>query len=176
MPSQALGVPRYTEEEITKGLTLCALTGSYAQAARLLEEDENSPSISEETLGRWCRQTKRERYEALRTELMPRIQARAAAASEDVVTRAVAKEAELLEKIDPESLKPLEAAQALRNVSVTAGIANDRVLKLRGMPTQIVEHRDASELLAKVRQRIGEPEAEIVEAEDVREVPAVSGD
>lgn len=165
---------RFTEEERQRGYVAVAIAGGNCEeAARLLAQDEDSPDITASTLKRWVRVTNVAEYEQVRERIMPRIQARVAAASEDIAIRAVEKEAELLEALDVKRLEPRDVGTALRSVSVTAGIATDRTLKLRGQPTQIIEHRDASEILDKMKQRIGPAEAEIVDAEEVTVVPAV---
>jgi hypothetical protein len=46
-------------------------------------------------------------------------------------------------------LKPAEAASSLRNLTTSRGISTDKASALRGLPTEITEHRSVEEIFLK---------------------------
>jgi hypothetical protein len=164
---------KYSDEEIERGLTQLALAAGNRELAHEQTKALGKP-IPAETLRTWATKQHRDRYLKIREEQAPRIATRIANEAEDLaVDLAQAERATLkvyLEKVH--ELKPSEIAGALRNITTSKSLNIDRIASpLRGRPTQVVEHRDATELWTKLRQLL--PQAfdstaeEIVDAEVV---------
>ena len=174
MASQA-GVPqrRYVEEDIERGLTMLALCGGNWRRAgeRLREQGFDIPP---KTLESWKRQTHTQRYEETRARLLPRIQEKIAAEAEDLAIAYAETERQALEAFDLSSLSPKDAAGAIRNLATAKAINVDKAQLMRGNPTQIVEKRDAGEILSKLKSRIGSVDVESEEITDAPALPAVT--
>jgi hypothetical protein len=87
-------------------------------------------------------------------------------------------EAEIVEKLwdSLNDLKPAELANALRNVGVSKAINLDKAQLMRGKPTEIVERRDADQLIRTLQAagviHVDSDAEEIEEAQDDALPPA----
>jgi hypothetical protein len=141
---------RYSDEEIDRGLVALALhAGNRRAASEALARE--GVEIPQDTLRHWL-ERKRDRYDELRTELLPRIRERIAQQSEDLAQAYAEKELELLAGLKDEPMKPSDRASVIRNLSTSRGISVDKAMAMRGMPTQIVEHRTADHTWAKLKE------------------------
>lgn len=141
------GGGRYlTPPQIDLGLrALVRNGGSGTTTAREL-------GIPVDTVNSW-RRRHRERYEELRVQMGPELEAQAIADFRGFVQRAEEAKSLALEK----TVDALEAgdikdpAKTLQAISISQGIAVQKVLELSGRPTAIVEHRSMAEALARLR-------------------------
>jgi hypothetical protein len=104
--------------------------------------------INRETLRSWVG-THENRYLEIQQQELPRIYARIAEQSEQLVDELSRAEWELLEKLRTETpnLKPGDVAGALRNVTVSKAVNFDKASLARGRPTEIHETRQLTEIL-----------------------------
>jgi transposase-like protein len=137
----------YTDEQKEQALARLAVQPNCAAVGREL-------GIPKATLLLW-KKTYATRYEEIRSEILPRIQAKMAVDAEDAALRQAELEAILEEQLlrGVADLSPKDAAGALRNVSTAKAINVDKSQLLRGNPTAIVETRDASDIARSIRDR-----------------------
>ena len=150
-PRPRKSASHYTEEEIYRGLAEVALcAGNTHRAARQLSAQ--GMAIPRGTLEKWANRQHVDRYARVREELLPKIHAQIAADCEELAALGAQLERETLEKYREElpNLRASEAASAVRNIATSKAINVDKATLLRNRPTQIVEHRDASELIRKL--------------------------
>lgn len=143
--SKQAGVPkrRYTEEDIERGLQALIAAGcSYRRAAEMV-------GIPAETLLGWRKHRFKDRYEQMREELAPKIRQRIAQQAEDLALVLAEKELEGIASIDFSALAHRDRAGALRNITTSKGINLDKVAVLRQLPTAVIEHRQAGDILKK---------------------------
>ena len=124
-------------EQVDRGLAALALhDGSERAAARFLEQ--TGKPIPFRTLHDW-KTTRAERYAEVREQELPAIRRRHIHETEELYGQALALKRKLLAKVDQEldQLTPGQAANALKQVGISAGIDTDKALLLRGEPTVI---------------------------------------
>jgi hypothetical protein len=133
---------KYTEEEIERGLHIMAITGRATEASE-------QTGIPLSTLDDWRKKTHRERYLVIREQVVPQIQQRIAAESEDLARTYAELERDVAEQFKSQlaHLKPHEAAGAMRNLTTSRGISIDKAQLLRGQPTSIEVKADITEIL-----------------------------
>jgi transposase-like protein len=169
MVTRQPGARYLTPPQIDAGLRVVVRHGGSATvAAREL-------GIPVNTVESW-KKRHRERYHQLREEMGPELERQAQQGFLAFVTRAEEAKAKALEAVveglDAGTVK--DPARALQQVSISQGIAVQKVLELSGRPTSIVEHRSVAETIAQLRS-LG---AEIIEGtvvssdEPVREIEA----
>jgi hypothetical protein len=152
MTSKALR-SRFNREQVDSALLAFAAAGENAsQACRLL--GEQGIEVKPATLRTWAEKRHRDRYLELCDQhsavldrvLVQRTRAIALRASE--VERLAIDKTE--EELNAGTAK--DASASARNMAVVKGIATDKTLTLTGRPAQIVEHRDVSDLIAKLEK------------------------
>lgn len=144
---------KYTPEEIERGLAELAICGGNTRrASRQLRPA--GLKVPASTLQSWMERYHTQRYERLRTELVPRIHAKIAQECEDLAQREAEMANQVLERMEkrlPE-IPTRELPGALRNLDVGKGVNVDKALGMRGRPTVIVERRDISEHLLVLKE------------------------
>lgn len=155
----------YPDDFVDKALELAAAIGIRPAARQL--------SIPVSTLDVWTKQPDHlERWAELRRVHAPKWRARAAITMEQLVDEYALLEAKALEKAKEAlpDLDPRDVANFVRSIAVAKGVTADHVGKLRGQPTQIVEHTVNAERLEAAMAKLLE-EAETVEG-TATELPA----
>jgi hypothetical protein len=160
-----------TAEKESALIQLALLNGNAAMAARVLAEE--GIHVSESTLKNWKATPA---YVDTQTKTLATTRAHLAGKYEESAALAISKTNEALEAFTTEGLKPPDVAGAARNLMTTAAVAQDKGNVLRGLPTEITEHRTGAELLARIAQRnpaliYENPDAAIPDA-DVVDDPA----
>jgi hypothetical protein len=142
---------RFNDEEIdTALLTLALCSGTSRRASA--ELGAVGIDVDQSTLHRWRTALHTRRYERLYKEQLPRIGERVALRCEELAESQADLAARLVRAID-EKLPDIPARDlpgALRNVETAKAINVDKSALLRGKPTQIVERRDAGELIRRL--------------------------
>ena len=160
---------RYSLEDKERGLAAIVLAaGSATNASQALHLQ--GLDVPENTLRDW-RNEMAERYEQIQADLATRIAERVAAGSEELALLSIDIERALAGRLldTYESLKPAEAAVALRNVTASKvqqfqGISNP----IRGRPNQIVGHVNARDRLKEIARELGVIPST---AEDITDTP-----
>lgn len=146
----------YSPEEVTRGLAALAVyDGSERAAARFLEQ--TGKPIPFRTLHDW-KTTRAERYAEVREQELPAIRQRHIHETEELVGQHLAVKKKLLAKVDKEldQLSAGQAASALKQVAISAGIDTDKSLLLRGEPTVIHGNvRDMDQLWTRLEELAG---------------------
>lgn len=167
MHTAIVGPSRYSPEEIDRGLLALALAGGNAMRASRELEALGHP-VPWRTLYNW-RDKHAQRLSELRTEHAPKIEALIVREARDSALLAAQVEqaglARLQDNIDDIDLKDL--SKTVKDASVSKAVNVDQVLKLEGRPTQIVENRQASDLIRKLRAS-GAMDAIDGEAEEIK--------
>ena len=145
---------KYTPTEVDKALTTLAYCGGNAVRAGKLT------GIPETTLKEWRRETHRDRYQEIAERERPRLEALAVDQAVSTIIRAGELEHGIMDRLadavndDETKAKELtELAGALQRVTTSKGINGTKLLELTGRPTQITEHRSATDTLRSLAQR-----------------------
>jgi hypothetical protein len=138
MPRHKGPLKHQSPEDLERALTTIILEGGTTAAARKLR-------IPRQTLDDWKRRYET-RFLELRDELIPEINRRVAAESEDFIRRAHSVRLKALErtaqKLDAEKLSARDAGSVVRDISSSVAVTRDKVLApLRHEPSQITEER-----------------------------------
>lgn len=137
----------YDEENVIAGMLAVIAHTSYADAVRALKADGRD--INEETLRRWCRETKTVQFEKLREEWSGKIEAQLANNFLDNARLAAEVERKALEmskeQLDKGQVR--EPSKMARDVSQVKAQSVDKRLALQGRPTNITERRDIGEVV-----------------------------
>jgi hypothetical protein len=153
-PSEKRLKRSYTAEQVEAGLQALAIAdGNHRLASRLLAEHEQD--IPAATLYHW-KIDKAADYEQIKATILPQIREKMAAESEALAVAYAHMERETLERLNAriDELKPGELAQVATRIATSRGISVDKASVLRGMPTEITEHRNADELLRKLSTQL----------------------
>ena len=133
-------------------MALAVCSGNVHRAASRLAD--MGMSVGSSTLHRW-KSKHREKYESIRREVLPRI--REEAAEDHTALSAANREAEaaVLARLIQEvpDLPARDLSTTGRNLAVAAGIHFDKAQVAAGMPSAIVEKRDATEILRQLKAR-----------------------
>jgi hypothetical protein len=143
----------YTEEVHSEALMMLALCRGNAEEAhrRLKERGNRTPDAS--TLSRW-KIRDAERYEEIRTEISHKLVGEVANQAEQIMLEAGELELEIIARMRDElaNLKPSDLSSALRNLSTTKALNNDKIASpIRGRPTVIHSDRTADEILRALK-------------------------
>lgn len=144
----APGTRYRTEAQIENGLKVIIRNGgSFSAAAREM-------GVARTTVVSWLDDgRRRERYEAIRREMGPELEAQAVAGLQSFIVRAEEAKRGALEQvitaIDEGDLK--DPAKTLKDVAIAQGIGVQKILELTNRPTAIVEHRTPEEAYARLR-------------------------
>lgn len=160
LPSSALtDLPKrtrrdYTDAEIERGLVaVAAANGNAARAAEFLAEEEGL-EIPKRTLSRWSRKQHVERYQRVRSEVLPKIRAEVADEYVALTRKQIGVSRKLTDEVDTKLGEPedrnrvrhlRELANATKDLGLSAAIATDKAQILDHEPTVIVQ-RDFSEI------------------------------
>ena len=149
------GVPRptFNPEQVERGLLrLAEANGNAEEASRSLKSD--GLSIDPNTLRRWRTGKHAERYEVVRSEVLPRLQAQAAEAHAALAAREMAVSAQMVERLagEVDGIAPRDLSTAVRNLDVGAAIHRDKAQILKGEPTHIVR-RSFEEIKRELKER-----------------------
>lgn len=147
-------VSQYKTEEVDYALAVLVLHAGRPKAASMALQAEGR-DISPSLLSSW-KQHPDGRYDRVATQVMPRLDAKTANQLGEVVIKATSLESEMIDHLQDtyKTLDTKDVASALRNVSTTKGINADKLNVLTGRPTQIVETRDATQILKSLMSKL----------------------
>lgn len=137
-----------TDPELDLCLTVLAICGGSGRRAQKELLEHHGIETSNEALYKWKRYP---RYERIRAELAPKLQEQVAQQCEDAANRAHEVETNLLERLATADIDDKDLAKSLKFVTDSKGTNIDKAALLRGRPTQITEHRDATSLIRKLQ-------------------------
>jgi hypothetical protein len=134
-------------------LAVAAFNGNTRRASEFLAGDDLV--IPHQTLWNWANNVHLARYEDIRAERLPRVQAAAAERHMELMDQNMNLEAKLLEDLDGKrhELAARDISTAARNAAVGTGVHTDKAQLLNGQPTEIRKHRDAAELLRALKEK-----------------------
>ena len=164
-------MPKFDESTRDAGLLALIVTGNAERAS--VELAENGRKVAPRTLRQW-RQKHPERYEQLRREVAPRVMEEVADESAALLRRLIRAENAALDRLEGElpDMKGADAARALQQIAISKGVNTEKILLIRGQPTQIIEdNRDLDQILNGLAARIGYDLTSTAEPEP-RELPA----
>ena len=125
--------------------------GNQAEAVRAVE------GLTKEALGRYVKRYPEE-YEEVRRNLAPQIEAAVVEEMRAFIVQAGRVKSKVLDRIDraldEDAIPERDLHNTLRNVAGSQGTAVEKTLSLSGRPSQVVEHRSATELLERL-QKLG---------------------
>lgn len=144
----------YTDEEIECGLVaVAAANGNAARAAEVLAA-EDGLEIPQRMLSRWSRKQHLERYQRVRSEVLPKIRAEVADEYVALTRKQIGVSRKLTDEVETKLGEPedrsrvrhvRELANATKDLGLSAAIATDKAQILDHEPTVIVQ-RDFSEI------------------------------
>jgi hypothetical protein len=168
-------VGQHTEPEVERGLVALALCdGNSKRATELLATQ--GLKIHPSTLRDW-RDNRSEDYSRVQALVLPRVKAQTAELHADFAKRAIEVNAKVLDKLEREydEISPRELPGAVRNLSTTAGIHEDKAANLRGDPTTVIEHRSYKEVVAWKLKQMGVIEGDAEEMPEDQPALQTSG-
>jgi transposase-like protein len=148
--------PKHDENTRDAGLIALIVCGNNAERASQ-ELAENGHQIAPRTLRDW-RNKHHDRYEELRRHVAPKVMEEVADDSAALLRRLIRMENAALDRLEAEipEMKGADAARALQQLAVSKGINTEKVLLVRGQPTQIIEETgDADQIIARLARRLG---------------------
>jgi transposase-like protein len=143
---------RYSPTEIDAALATLAATGSSFEASQ-------RTGINPHTLRHW-KTLHHDRYTQIAEREAPKLEAIAAQQAREIMVRAGETEHTLLDTLnkrinDDAPTKELsELAGTLQRVTTSKGINGTKLLELTGRPTQIVEHREGTDILRALASKV----------------------
>jgi hypothetical protein len=143
---------RYSPTEIDAALAVLAASGSSLQASE-------TTGIPDRTLREW-KIEHADRYREIQEREAPKLEAIAASTAREIIIRAGETEHALLDTLnqrihDQAPTKELsELAGTLQRVTTSKGINGTKLLELTGRPTQIVEHREGTDILRALGAKV----------------------
>jgi hypothetical protein len=145
----APGARYRTEAQIENGLRVVIRNGgSISAAAREM-------GIAVTTVKSWLDpdRGRRERFEQLKREMGPELEAQAVAGLQAFIVRAEHAKRGALEAVivDIDNGDVKDPAKTLKDVAIAQGIGVQKILELTNRPTAIVEHRTPEEAYARLR-------------------------
>jgi hypothetical protein len=134
-------------------LAVAAFNGNTRRASEFLAGDDLV--IPHQTLWNWANNVHLARYEDIRAERLPRVQAAAAERHMELMDQNMNLEAKLLEDLDGKrhELAARDISTAARNVAVGTGIHTEKAQLLTGQPTSINKFREAGDVLRLLKNR-----------------------
>jgi hypothetical protein len=146
---------QYTAKEVTTVLmAVVAWGGNVAAAVRDVGADHDI-TISEETVGKWIKDTHIVEYSRLRDEHGPELEAQLAHAFRGVAQRAVQVQVLALEKAQErlENNQDADPAKTAAFAARAGGTAVEKLMNLTNRPERITESRDIVEVLRSLSAR-----------------------
>lgn len=163
----------FTTEQIEQALwTLALHAGKPTAASEALKSQ--GLTISKQLLHDWQTERHAERYEQIRQEAAHTIALKVAADAEQTMLQAGELERRILDQmqtaLEAGELKPADLSGALRNVTTTKALNNDKIsAPIRGRPSVITEHRSVDDIARKLEQ-LGVIEGTAVEVSSAHEL------
>lgn len=137
---------KYTDDQVDSALILLSILGSPSKVSeQLAKEWDQAPC--EMTVRYWRDHSHADRYLEIRREVVPVIRQRLAARHEDIALAALEKTAAALDRLDVDEIGHGDLGKTIQQLSVSAGIHDDKSSLLRGMPTQVIARMDIEENL-----------------------------
>ncbi len=166
-----MGQEKKSPEDVTAGLMAVIGSATFREAEQTLKAEGRD--IHESTLRRWCKEDHAVRFEKMREEWGPKIEAQLASNLLDNARLAAATERLAIEraKTSLEDGSAREPAKMARDISQVKAQAIDKRLALQGRPTQITEKRDVNEI---VRALVGMRVLQVASLEQVPDATAAS--
>jgi hypothetical protein len=150
MATTAITRRRYSPEQIDRALLELAICGTSTEARRRLAAQ--GLQVSDRTLRDWKQVRYPDRYRQIAEQHARQV--------EDVIVQQARETALFAGHVERSALaaelKAIEAGKvrdhsaSARNASTVKGINVDKLLTLSGRPSQVVEHRQADDLLRKL--------------------------
>jgi hypothetical protein len=160
--------PKYTPEDIERGLFALAVCGNAAAAARQLAAQGHK--VPRQTLQDW-KAAHADRYHAISNNHIQQIREVIAAEQREIARAAGEAEREAIAKarVQLKDGRIRDASTAARNFSVTKGIALDHALKQAGEPMVIHQHNlQADDVLERIKKLAPTLFTIVGEAEEIR--------
>ena len=167
----------FTTEQITLGLTVMAGCNGNGRQAEIMLKEQFGVGIDYSTLYKWVRNGHADQYQAIRREVLPKLQARAAEQYMDASERMQAVSLEITESMNIADIPERDKPGAARNMTIAAATSSDKALLLTGQATEIHEHRKPEELLRALQAKLGnKPKVIEAESEVIAPIPAPKQD
>lgn len=160
--------------ERAQALTMLALEGSAKKA--MVKLRKQGFDIHEQTLYHW-KDAEPELWDRIRNETLDKVLGTVADESIALARQYAELEGQHIEKAltELDSLDARDRANMIRSVATARGISTDKAAGLHGRPTQVVEHRQAADIIRRL-EHLGVIEGTAVEEDespaDVKGLPA----
>lgn len=145
----------YTPTQVDEALLALAYCGGNTRRASSLT------GVPSPTLHLWRTSTHRDRYLTLAERERPRLEQIAVEDAISTILQAGELEHSVLDHLatrldadDPAPKELAELAATLQRITTAKGINGTKLLELTGRPTQITEHRNGTEILKQLAQRV----------------------
>jgi len=162
----------YTDQEIEIALTALAICSGQRRRAAELVKETHDLEIPPETIRDWRKHTHTDRYERIRQEIAPQLEAQLADAHQALADNAAKLEAKTIERPDERlkagDVEDKDLANILKNSAIAGGIHVEKARLLNDRPTQIVK-KELPEVLRALKGK--GLDVEVIEAEVVEEKP-----
>ena len=144
---------RWNSQERDQALLALIACGGHAERAAEQLKAQGLP-IPRRTLSDW-RHRYADRLRELHDRHAPAIEAELVRRAREVALQAFAAAAQAVEhaEADLEAGRVKDTAGAARNLATTGAIAADKLMALTGRPTQVIEHREPSQIIASLRRK-----------------------
>lgn len=151
-----MGRRKYTEEQVERGLAELVLVANSETASKRLAAQ--GLRVTPALLRRWKSRTHADRYHQIRQRLLPQIRETLAMAAEDNAQLLAETERQLAQRLHDQAgeVETKDLGKAVQAVAVAFGISADKMLLLRGEPTQITMQMAPDEVLAEIDRRLAE--------------------
>ena len=159
--------PSYGDEQIE--LALIAVAYSNGNTRKASGELKSAGlKIPHKTLWRWSREQHVQRYEQVRTKVLPPLRARAAENFRDIAARQASAAAKMTDRLEKEvdQIDAKDLPKGVQAVTTAAAISVDKAEKLDDQPTQIIQH-SPSDILRALKGKGLEIDGEVAAEEDV---------
>ena len=138
----------FSEEQRELALQAVAIYGSTTLAERRLKAA--GLDIARQTLDGW-KTEHADRLEQIRATVLPQLREKMAEESEALAFAYMQEERDTLEHFagKRDELTAKDASQAIKNLSIARGVSTDKASALRGLPSEIVEHRKYEDIVRR---------------------------
>jgi hypothetical protein len=168
--------PAYTDEQIE--LALCAIAYSNGNTGRAARELKAAGlKIDPKTLWSWSRKQYIDRYERVRSEVLPKVREKAAETHREIAERQLGVLGKMTDRLEKEvgEIPAKDLPKGVQSVATSAAINVDKAQLLGGGPTHRIE-RSASEILRSLKAKGMEfLDAEVVSEEDLTDPRSLEG-
>lgn len=161
----------YTDQEIDMGLTALAICSGRRKKAAELVKEQSGVEIPATTIADWARTTYPDRYQRVRAEVAPKLQAQMADTHQALADTAARLEVravtKLSDRLDQGDVEDKDLVNLYKASAIAGGIHVEKAQLLNDRPTHIVQ-RDLGSVLRDIKGSLGiEIEAEVVDEETV---------